>query len=177
MQPENTPSFLHLLFLRKQMTFQQIVSSGRLSTCRNTVTDDLSELVEKGLLSENPRDWRRGMKKFYSLTSNGEKQVVLNLAKNCAEILEYTKEILIQAKLGDPRLGYIFARALEAELSKPLPLFVEDVYALLPKNAELVASTETEEERERREAFFKETGGKVQVSILGKRRRMNAEKA
>jgi hypothetical protein len=48
--------------------------------------------------------------------------------------------------------------------------FDEDVYELLPKNAVLVESTETKEERERREAFFKETGGKVQVSIPEKRR-------
>jgi hypothetical protein len=152
------------------MTFQQIVSSGKLSTCRNIVKARLSELVEEGFLSVDPKDWRPGMKKFYSLTSYGKKQVILNLAKNSAEILEDMKEILIQAKLDDPRLVDILALALKAELSKPLPLFVEDVYALLPKNAELVASTETEEERETCKTILKETGGKVQISIPEKRR-------
>lgn len=32
-----------------------------------------------------------------------------------------------------------------------------------------MASTETEEERERRKAFFKETGGKIQISIPEKK--------
>ena len=48
--------------------------------------------------------------------------------------------------------------------------FDEDVYKLLPRGAELKESTEKPEERERRKAFLKETGGKVQVSIPEKRR-------
>lgn len=41
--------------------------------------------------------------------------------------------------------------------------FVDDVYKDLPKNAELVASTEPAAERKRGKAWYRKTGGKVNV--------------
>jgi len=73
------------------------------------------------------------------------------------------------AKSLDPIEAVVFLEDIKQSLMESIR-FVEDVYDLLPKNAELVASTETEEERERRKAFLKETGGRVQVSIPEKRR-------
>jgi len=43
--------------------------------------------------------------------------------------------------------------------------YVDNVYEKLPKGAELIASTKSEEERKQRETFYKETGGVITVDF------------
>lgn len=76
----------------------------------------------------------------------------------------------------EPVEAYVFLGEVRRSLLDVIT-FVEDIYRLLPKNAELdrngrghLQTTGTGEERRESEAFHKKTGGRVQVSIPEKRR-------
>jgi hypothetical protein len=132
----------------------------------------LKDILDEEIGKKPPRITRdavagaKGPEIWYSLTQEGKREIVNSIVGNHAETIEVLKEVFATM---DPVEALVILGELKQSLLNVIT-FVDDVYSLLPKNAELVASTETEEERERRKAFLKETGGRVQVFIPEKRR-------
>jgi len=122
----------------------------------------LRSLCKKG---EVKRKDEGRQKVFYQLSLSllTELSLTSHTAKEQAALVQEV------AKSLDPVEAVVFLEDIKRSLMESIH-FVENVYDLLPKNAELVASTETEEERETRKEFYRKTSGKVQVSIPEKRR-------
>lgn len=137
----------------------------------------LGPMVRRGILYVMPRLGEKGSETWYILTK--EARDYLKLANAWAKmeemivhqpafkdvnpgILAYshlTRAWQIASTVRDPEIQKI-RRALEREGG-----YVDNVYEKLPKGAELIASTETEEERKQRENFYKETGGTFTVNF------------
>lgn len=115
----------------------------------------------------------KGPEVWYSLTQEGKREIVNSIVGDHAETIKVLKEVFATM---DPVEAYVILGDLEQSLLNVVT-FVDDVYSLLPKTAELarngqghLQTTGTSEERREWEAFYKKTGGKVQVSIPEKRR-------
>jgi hypothetical protein len=108
----------------------------------------------------------KGPEIWYSLTQEGKREIVNSIVGDHAEAINVLKEVFATM---DPVEAHVILGELKQSLLNVVT-FANDIYSLLPSNAELVASTETEEKRKTRKESYRKTGGKVQVSILEKRR-------
>ena len=156
---------MQALWEKPGMTYQEI-SNLEGNRNRNRARQRLDRLVEHELIEEDGRvSWRKGKKLAYSLTRKGKREYFRSNSIRATEKISILKEAV---KGMDPVEASVLLEELK-KYAKELTTFVDDVYNTLPKNAELIGSTETEDERKRREAFYRETGGKVQVSLPSKR--------
>jgi predicted ArsR family transcriptional regulator len=152
------------LFKEGRMTYADIVRLGFRRTDARILLDYFKkhELIRE----EGRKNWKRGKKLWYSLTAKGKRSLFSSKSEGALEAFKTLKEVVKAVPEVD---ALVILGELESQVRAGIR-FVEDVYELLPRGAELKESTEKPEERERCKAILKETGGKVQVSIPEKRR-------
>lgn len=161
---EEDLTIMRALWERLGMTYQEIANLDG-NRNRNRARQRLDELVKQELVEEEGRsDWRKGKKLAYSLTYRGRLEYFRSNSIRAIDKINILKEAI---KGIDPVEALVVLGELRKYLQK-LTAFVDDVYNSLPKNAEQVSSTETEDERKRREVFYKEAGGKIHLSSLSK---------
>jgi len=152
------------LFKKGRMTYANITRLGYQRTDARNYLDDF--IKQKLIKEEGRKEWKPGKKLLYRLTAKGKRSLFKSKSDKAFEAFKTLKEVVKAVPEMD---ALVILGELESQVRAAVR-FDEDVYESLPKNAELAASTETEEERKTRKEFYRKTGGKVQVPIPEKRR-------
>jgi predicted ArsR family transcriptional regulator len=159
------------LFKKGRMTYADITRLGYQRTDARDFLDDF--IKERQIKEEGRKDWKRGKKLWYSLTAEGKRRLFKSKSDNALEAFKMLKEVIKAVPEAD---ALVILAELESQVRAAIR-FDEGVIRLSPKNAELdrngqghLQTTGTGEERRASEAFYKRTGGRVQVSIPKKRR-------
>ena len=141
-----------------------------------TLKKTLDQMVTEGKIKKEAVAGDKGPEVWYSLTQEGKHEIVNSIVGDHAETIKILKEVFATM---DPVEAHVILGELKRSLLNVVT-FVDDVYSLLPKDADLIDSTEPPEERKRRRAFYTKTGGKINVQIRGqmspKREKKGGEK-
>jgi len=118
--PSNTDNkILMALFEKGKLNFRGVWNHGKLSP--RAAQRHLKDLVQQGLVLEQSRkNWKRGKKLSYSLTTKGKEKLAKNALGALNPLLERIKK-LIEVYLSDPTpLRKQIVNAYKASLIKPM---------------------------------------------------------
>jgi hypothetical protein len=122
---------------------------GKIKGCRGptTLKKTLDQMISKRKIRKEAVAGAKGPEVWYSLTQEGKRDIVNSIVGDHTQTIKVLKEVFATM---DPVVALVLLGELRKSVNE-LVRYVEDPYSHLPKNAELISSSETEGEKTQKE--------------------------